>query len=74
VLSVDGVDGNRNDGILNQASFAGLPYRADAETAGRTNKPEVKIEMGKNAKCWVRVRFEFIIDGIGKMFPWYSSV
>ena len=32
------------------------------------------LEMGKSPKFWVRVRFGFFIDGIGKMFLWWSSV
>ena len=35
---------------------------------------ESRLEMGKNPKLWVRVRFEFFIDGIGKMFQWWSSL
>jgi len=33
-----------------------------------------ELEMGKNPTFRGRVRFGFFIDGIGKMFPWWSSV
>jgi len=32
------------------------------------------LETGNNPKYWVRFRYGFFIDGIGKMFPQWSNV